>query len=268
MLLSCCPSGGTERNVKLSRTHYLLGADYLKKKMANAAKRELLKSIELDAANKDANQLLGVIFFMEGLEKVNLLERENCLTGKAALEQRREANKEFRRSKKYLQAAVDLARKQNKTESDGLNYLANVALHLKRYDEAIALAKKALDNILYGSRHLALGTLGWALYRKGDLDGAARELRQAVFHEPRFCIGRYRLAKVYYKQKRLDAARTELEKVVADKACPIQEAYQLLGLVQMKQNKLDEARKSFTTCVKIKPTSCVSKECQRYAKLM
>jgi type IV pilus assembly protein PilF len=130
------------------------------------------------------------------------------------------------------------------------------------------LAQKALKNILYVPRYLALGTLGWAYYHKGDLSAAARELRQAVFQEPKFCVGRYRLAKVYYDQKRYDQAIRELEQVIGNQACPIQEAHQLLGLAYMKKRDLEHAREQFGACVKLNPQSCISEECQRYAKLM
>jgi Tfp pilus assembly protein PilF len=268
ILLGACPSNGGQQNSKLAQTHYLLGSDYVKKKMPDAAKRELMRSIELDPENKDAQQLLGVIFFFEGMNKVNILERERCLKGAAASEQRGEANKDFRRCERYLLEAVRLAKKDKKTESDALNYLANVSLHFERYDEAIVRAEQALSNILYTSRHLALGTLGWAYFHKGKLAPAARELRQSIFHQPRFCVGRYRLAKVYYKQEQYTEAHAELQKVIDDKSCPIQEAHHLLGLTLMKLKKPEQAKVEFDTCVKLNPKSCISEECRRYAKLI
>lgn len=265
-LVTACPSAGVKRDPKLSETHFLLGSDYLKKKMPSLAKSELIKAVELDPDNSDAHELLGVLFFFEGVNKVNILERTQCLTGVAAQEQRQEANKEFRRCETHLLKAVSLSEQEKKTESDALNYLANVSLHFKRYDEAITRAKKALSNVLYVSRHLALGTLGWAYYQKGDLVAAARELRQSIFHEPQFCVGRYRLAKVYYDQKDYDATIKELQKVVGDKACPIQEAHHLLGLALMRKKDPDQAKIEFDSCVKLNPNSCISEECRRYAK--
>jgi type IV pilus assembly protein PilF len=263
-----CGTSTPVHNQKLSHTHYLLGDDYLKKKMPDAAKRELVRALELDSGNKEAMTLLGVIFFLEGMQKVNIIDRGRCLRGVAAEEQRKEANEDFRRSEEYFGSAVKLAEKEKKTDSDALNYLANVALHFKRYDESIALSKRALDNILYPSRQMALATLGWAYYSKGDRASAGRELRQAIFHEPRFCVGRYRLAKVYYDDKRFTEAVDELKKVTEDKSCPIQEAYQLLGLSYLKVRDSEHARQQFDQCVKLDPRSCVSEECRHYMKLM
>jgi len=81
---SCNHTEGAKRKPELSHTHYLIGEDLLRKKQPEGAKRELIKSVELDPDNKDAHQLLGMIFFLEGVHKMNLLEREQCLKGIAA----------------------------------------------------------------------------------------------------------------------------------------------------------------------------------------
>lgn len=268
LLVGACPSAQVKRDPKLSHTHFLLGSDYVKKKMPHAAKKELLEAVKLDPQNREAHELLGILFFMEGVGKVNTMERTQCLRGVAAEEQRSEANKEFRRSEVHLLEAVKLVDKDKKEGSDALTYLANISLHFKRYDEAVARAKQALSNILYVPRHLALGAMGWAYYHKGDLGSAARELRQSIFHEPKFCIGRYRLAKVYYDQKDYEGAIRELKRVTADKACPIQEAHHLLGLALMKKKEPEQARTEFDTCVKLNPNSCIAEKCRRYAKLI
>ena len=267
-LLAACPSGAVQKNAKLSKTHFLLGSDYMKKKMPGAAKRELLRSVRLDPENREARKLLGAIFIFECMHKLNILERQRCLRGISAKEQRREANKDFERGEAHLLEAVKLAKKLKKVESDALNYLANVSMHFKRHDEAVARAEEALANIVYASRHLALGTLGWAHFHKGDLVSAARDLRQSVFHQPGFCVGRYRLAKVYYHQKQFKAASEQLEKVKENKSCPIQEAHHLLGLTLLKLKQPGQAKVEFDSCVRLNPKSCISQECRRYAKLI
>ena len=246
----------------------MLGEDLVRRKDPEGAKRELIQAVQLDPENRDAHSLLGVIFFMEGVQKVNILDREQCLRGVAAEEQLREANKEFRRAEDYFRTTLALSEKESRVDSDVLNYLANVALHFKRYDEAVSLCKRALENILFTQRQTALGTLGWAYFLKGDRVSAARELRQSVFQEPRFCLGRYRLAKVYYEDKAYEKASEELRKVVEDKACPIQEAHELLGLTFLKLHEPEQARTQLEKCSDLNPRSCISEECRRYAKLM
>ena len=56
--------------------------------------------------------------------------------------------------------------------------------------------------------------------------------------------------------------------MVEDKACPIQEAFELLGLTLLKLRDPEQARSQFEKCNTLNPRSCVSEECRRYAKLM
>ncbi|PID38074.1 MAG: hypothetical protein CSA24_01800 [Deltaproteobacteria bacterium] len=261
-----CPAA--RRNPKLSRSYYLLGRDYFAKKQPSLAKSELLKAIKHNPDNGEAHQLLGVIFFLEGVHASNFIDRRQCIKGDAAKDQLAEANAAFRLAAKHLDRVVKLSKKTKKAESDALNYLANIALHFERYDKAIKLCDQALDNILYRDRYLALGARGQAYFKQGDLKSAARDLRQSLFHKPTFCLGRYWLAKVYYARKQYDAAAAELLKVTADKRCPLQEAYQLLGLCYLKQRKSEEARALFQQCVTRNPKSCISQECKRYAQLI
>lgn len=256
------------KNTKLSRSYYLLGRDYFAKKQPSLAKSELLRAIKHNADNVDAHQLLGVIFFLEGVHASNFIDRRQCIKGEAAKDQLAEANTAFRLAEKHLGSVVKLSKERKKEESDALNYLANISLHFEHYDKAVKLCDKALDNILYRDRYLALGTRGQAYFKKGDLKSAARDLRQSLFHKPNFCLGRYWLAKVFYARKQYEAAAGELRKLTADKKCPLQEAYQLLGLCYLKQRKSEEARALFQQCVARNPKSCISQECKRYAQLI
>ncbi len=262
-----CLTSHNEKNIQLSTTHSQLGADYLKKKMPLAAKRELLKALELDEANHEAHHLLGCIFFLEAVQEVNYVERNNCLNGIEAEEGIEEANKDFQKSKHHFNLAVQIYAKKDRVDSESLNYLANIALHFKQYDDAISFAKKALSNIVYASRHLALGNLGWAYYLKEDFKHAERELRQAIFQEPKFCIGRYRLAKVYYDQGKYEKAFEELKTLEAETECPIQEINVLLGMIYLKKRDIESAKRQFDLCIKIHPKSCIADECRRYLKL-
>lgn len=263
-----CAGGDSLRKQRIASAHYRLGADYLAKKMPQQARAELVRALQLDPDNQDANHLLGVVFFLEGIHALNYIDRSQCLQGDAAAEQLRTANDLLRQSETYLARAVELSRRAGATDSEGLNYLANVALHFKRYDEATRLCSAALDNILYTSQHLALCNRGWARFGKGDLAGAAADLRQALFHQPEFCLARFRLGKVYFEQRDFARAATELELVVKLKDCPIQESVHLLGLSYLRQNQREEARHQFERCVEMNPRSCLSQDCRRYLKLI
>ncbi|MCC6746537.1 MAG: tetratricopeptide repeat protein [Deltaproteobacteria bacterium] len=263
-----CDGQSTQRNTKLAGTHYLLAADLVRKRNPEGAKAELMRALELDPDNRDAHQLLGVVFYLEGVHAMNFLEREQCLEGRAAQEQREVANERFRRAEQHLARSVKLAAQERTIQSEDLTNLASVALHFKRYDEAIQHCDKALQNILFTNRFTALGNRGWAYFLKGDRVRAARDLRQALFYQPKFCIGRYRLAKVYYEEREYAKVITELKHVTDDKDCPIQEPFQLLGLTYGRLRQTEEARQQFDRCVALNPKSCISLECRRYVKLI
>jgi type IV pilus assembly protein PilF len=145
--------------------------------------------------------------------------------------------------------------------SEALNNLSVVSIHFGRYDEAVTLAEKALSNIVYREPFAAQGNLGLAYLGKNELARAAKALRQALFDQPQFCVGRYRLAKVYYEQKEYDLAAEELDKVTGEKTCPIQEAFHLAGLVSLRRDDRGHAAQMFERCVALAPRSCLAREC-------
>lgn len=254
------------RNVSLSQAHFRLGADYFAKRAPQAAKSELLRAVHYDDENQEAHYLLGVLFLAEGIHALDYAERGRCLRGPAATEQRQAADEAFLLARKYLARSVALARREERTDSEALNALANVELHFKRYAEAIRLCSEALDNVLFAGQHLALANRAWAEFERGDLPHAARDLRQALFHRAAFCLGHFRLGRVYYAQQRWSEAIEELQIAAGDPTCPIQDASFYLGLAYAKQGHLDQAREQFAQCVTRDPKSCISFACRRHAR--
>ena len=265
VLAAGCGDISTEKNIELSRTHYLLGEDFLKKKKPLQGKQELLKAVKRDPENRLAYHLLGFVAFMEGLRSLNYVDRVQCLQGVEAEEQRKLASADFKRSEKYLIRSVKMAKKENKVESEALLWLANIAIHFKRHDDAIKYVSSGLENSYYPSRHLLHGVRGWALFQKGEYRKAGEELRQAIYNQAKFCLGHYRLAKVHFARKQYDKALKELAWTAKEK-CPIQEAPYLLGRAYAQKRSMEQARKEFERCVKMNPKSCLSKVCRRLAK--
>ena len=58
--------------------------------------------------------------------------------------------------------------------------LANVYLDLGRYDEAIALYEKALEDILYKTPFIAENNLGWCHYKRGNIEKGIDHIRTAI----------------------------------------------------------------------------------------
>ena len=145
------------------------------------------------------------------------------MKGESLALEKQDADAQFKKAEVELRKAIAL----KDDFSDARNNLAVVMIHFGRYEEAVQLEEKALANIVYREPYAAQGNLGQAYLEKHDYVRAAKALRQALFEQPKFCVGRYRLAKVYYEQQDWDHAAEEITQVVNDKACPIQEAYHL-----------------------------------------
>lgn len=258
LALASCGPAQTRVDPEASEKRYLLGADYFNKGHVGPALEELLKAVELNPNNPEAHNLLGLVFLRKGAEAEELSTRNQCLKGEELRLEKQEMDAQFKKAEEQFDKAVQL-----KPEfSEARNNLAVVMIHFGRYDEAVKLEEKALSNIVYHEPYAAQGNLGQAYLEKHDLVRAAQALRQAVFEQPRFCVGRYRLAKVYYESKEWDRAAEEIEQVTSDKACPIQEAYQLAGLVALRRNDRDKAQQMFARCVELAPKSCLATECK------
>ncbi len=254
---AACAGPQTRVDPDASDKRYLLGADYFQKGLVGPALEELLKAVELNPQNPDAHNLLGLVFLRKGAEAEEMSVRAQCLKGEELRLEKAEMDAHFAKAEKHFNEAVRL--KPNFSEA--LNNLAVVAIHFGRFDDAIQQEEKALANIVYRDPYAAEGNLGLAYLSKNDFPRAAKALRQALFEQPAFCVGRYRLAKVYYEQKEYDRAAEELEKVTGDKACPIQEAFHLAGMVSLRREDGARAQELFARCVQLAPRSCLAREC-------
>ena len=115
---------------------------------------------------------------------------------------------------------------------------------------------------------MARANLGWAYLQMKQTQRAWKELHEAVSRAPRFCVGRYRLAKVYFERGDMAQAAENVDAVVEDARCPIQEAFLLGGLVHQRHRNRERARTLFRRCADLAPRSCVARECRRYSELV
>lgn len=242
----------------------MIGLDYFNKGLHRQALGELFEAVKLDAENAEAHNLIGLIFLRQGVDAIDLAEREQCLSGVAKDEQHEIADQKIKKAAEHF----TLAARHQKNFSEALNNLAVTALHFKDYKAVVRYEDEALSNILYRDVHVALGNRGWAYFQQGDAVHAARDLRQAVFHQPNFCLGRYRMAEVHYSRKDYPAAAAELERVWQDAACPLQEAYHLYGKVLALQGDREGARRRFERCQEVAKDSCLARQCARDARLV
>ena len=259
-----CAAHTKGRDAEQSRIRYQLAADDFRGQRPEAALEELRNALEIDPGNADAYNLLGLIALSQGAEYVRQVETAGCLHGADAESLRRDAMTKFHEAEGHLRKATTL----RPSFSDAWNNLAVAALQLDSYDEAIMAAQNALKDVAYGSPELARANLGWAEYQKKDLNAAWKALHEAVARLPGFCVGRYRLAKVYVDRGQYDEAAEEIDAVVNNPACPVQEAFLLAGLVHQHRGDGAGARSLFDRCVSMASRACLAAECRRYTGMI
>jgi type IV pilus assembly protein PilF len=259
---ACVPRA--KRDPEQSQVLYELGAKYYASRRVEAAIEELQKALKADPENADAYNMLGIIALKQGHDYLQQLETASCLRGREAEVVREDALQKFREAEMNFHKAVDL----RKDFSNAWNNLSVATFHLEEWDASISSAKNALKDPTYAEPQVARANLGWAYYYKKDLLNAWKELHEAVSQTPGFCVGHYRLAKVYLDRGELESAAEEVDAVVGNDKCPIQEAYLLAGLIHQRRKERERARALFERCASLAPRSCMAAECSRYAQLI
>jgi type IV pilus assembly protein PilF len=142
-----------------------------------------------------------------------------------------------------------------------------ISLYFHEYERAQHELELALDTQFYTEKYSALANLGWAYYEQGDLIRAMTELRQSVLMNPDYCVGRYRLAQVYLDYQMTEQALEEIERVIADDRCPIQDAHRVAGIARMRLGFGSGASEAFESCLELAPRSCLANACRQFLTL-
>jgi type IV pilus assembly protein PilF len=261
-MTGCVPHN--KRHVDEAQIRYQLAGDYFRNRRVEPALEELQHVLQLDPENADAYNLLGLISLQQGAEYLAQAETDACLKAEDAQSVRREGSVKFRDAQQKLSKATEL----RPGFSEAWNNLAVAAIHLQEYDLAITAAGNALKDVTYPEPEVARANLGWAFFQKKNIQAAWKELHEAVSRAPGFCVGRYRLAKVYVERADYDRAAEELDAVAATAQCPIQEAFLLGGMVNQRRRDSVKARRLFARCVDLAPRSCLAAECKRYSEMI
>ncbi len=253
-----------KRDTEQAFVRYQLGLEYFRARRVEAAVEELRKSLEADPENAEAYNMLGIIALNQGHDYVAQAESADCLLGPDGELVRQDAARRFREAEQQFRKAVAL-RPEFPT---AWNNLSVAALQLQDWGAAATAASEALKDSTYGEPEYARANLGWAYLQMKETQRAWKELHEAVARAPRFCVARYRLAKVYFERGDMAQAAENLDMVVEDARCPIQEAYLLAGLVHQRDRERDRARALFRRCTDLAPRSCVARECKRYSDVI
>ncbi|MCP4600539.1 MAG: tetratricopeptide repeat protein [Proteobacteria bacterium] len=203
-----------------------------------AAIRNLTRAVDADPKNDHAHYLLGIIRFGRG---------------------------EYDKAEKHLKETTRLREAGDPTGLSGArNNLGLLYIHLKRHAEAVELLEASANEVLNREPWLAMGNLGWAYIELGEYDKAIEILRRAMFDQPKFCVGLYRLGQAYYLKKDYAAAETSLKQAVEvpEPGCDaIQEAYQLLGMSYLRLGEDAKAKGALRRCQDITKTTEIGALC-------
>jgi type IV pilus assembly protein PilF len=252
------------RDPDQSTALYDLGWKFYEGRRVEAAIEQFNNALKADPDNADAYFMLGTIALNQGHDYVEQAETADCLHGRDAELVRQDASRKFRDAEQSFRHAVDL----RPSFAMAWNNLAVAELQLQEWDAAIAATEEALKDPSYASPEVARANLGWAYFQKREGQRAWKELHEAVARAPGFCVARYRLAKVYVERGDMEQAAENVDAVVNDSGCPIQEAFLLGGLVHQRRKEVVRARALFGRCADMAPRSCVAAECKRYGQLI
>ena len=241
LLFACSGSQSKEKSLRQSERFYEAASiAWFEEHNSLAAIRNLTRAIETNPDNDEAHYLLGIIRLGRG---------------------------EFNEADKHLSETIRLRQGGDPAGLSGAeNNMGVLLIHLKRYDEAVEILKKSSNEVMNREPWLAFGNLGWAYIEMGEYDKAIEVLKRAMFDQPKYCVGLYRLGQAHYMKKEYENAATYFSEAVAvpETGCDqIQEAHQLLGMSQLRLENTKEAKASFERCVNINRLTETGKACTK-----
>lgn len=232
----------------------------------NAALEELNKSLVADPGYAQTHFLLGLIYLKKATTEIDVSTRFQCMTGEALEEHKNTADQLLKKARNHFVRAA----RDKQLASKSQNNIAAIDIHFGNYEEALAAARLALEDLVYQEGHVARSNMGWAYFHLKKYENAVAQFTQALLAESKFCIARYRLARTYIESERTEDAISEFEKTLRQgfPCNGIQEVYLYLGLAHVKLGQADDASRRFEECIALAPESCTALECKKYLKLL
>lgn len=238
LVLSGCVSGRGQNTPKPNPAsyHYQMGLSYLGERNYSSALFDLTEAEKLDPENPDVFYNLGLALM--GKKRPDLAEA------------------------KFLRA-IELKSGFSAARNDlGVAYL-----DLKRWDNAIQQFKIVKDDLFYGNNENACINLGLAYLGKGEYAKAQEELQAVAILNPRNPVVRLALGRVWFARDKSEQAIAEYKKALAiyqDYGA----AHYYLGQAELKRNKVDAARVSFTEAVRLIPDTELGRAALGYLELL
>ena len=213
------------------------------------AMKELLTGAKLYPENPEIQYLLGLVYFIGFRKHVEAEE--------------------------HLRIAIGL-RSDGFPEADHL--LGTVLVDAGKPKEALPFLERARANILYGTPYFAEQEMGWAKYRLGRYDEAARHFENALRAQPNLCGIYTRLADVYEAQQDYRSALRVLSEFVnrcdSDKLRKntgnklLVYGYFRMGMTLIKVGEPAKAKDALSICVNRFASEPVATKCNESLRLL
>ncbi|HUT77606.1 MAG TPA: tetratricopeptide repeat protein [Polyangia bacterium] len=238
MALACGPEISDKAIRQSERFYEAAYISWAEERDNLAAIRHLTRAVGANPDNDNAHYLLGTIRLGRG--EIDLAET-------------------------HLRAAVRLRGTDRPADrAEAQNSLGVLLLHKGEYDEAIAVLEEAASEVLNREPWIALGNLGWAYIEIADYDRAVTAIERALFDQPDFCVGLYRLGQAHYLAGDHERAEQALARAVAVQkpGCDrLQEAFHLLGMARLRLGDADGSREAFDRCIEINARNEIGRSC-------
>lgn len=232
-LTGCGPSPQlrveADENYQLAQ-QYFGGGSYL------LAEQEIRKALDLVSHEPRYFELLALIYQVQG--RLNLAEEA------------------------YLAAL----QKTDVPPSVLVNY-STILLLRDRYDDAIGMAKRALEDPGYGKPALAYTNIGLAYLKKGELRQAAEDLRTALEYQPALPEAHQNLGLVYARLGEPEQAIRSFREAIRYRPSYV-EAYAGLGQALLENGRQDEARAAYERVIALAPDSELAGASRRQLRLL
>ncbi len=232
VLSGACSSAEVDRKAREEKAdfHYNLAAGYFQSKNIDLAIRELVAALEIDPDHADSHYLYGFIEF-----------------GRKQFEEAATSFKHALQTRPNYYAAR--------------NHLGATYLELERWADAIATLEPLLKEPNYTTQSLVYNNLGWAYLKLGDMRLADKNLKLAVFLNPKLCNGYRNLALLAMAERDFNAAVEQMTE--ATTRCP---TYAELHLQRAEAltaaGKLGEADAEFHKCAELGGDTMLGRRCK------
>jgi Tfp pilus assembly protein PilF len=160
-------------------------------------------------------------------------------------------------AQRRLQPAEDayrLALQQPNVPPSVLVNYSTLLLLRGRTDDAIIMARRALQDSRYGKPAVAYTNLGLAYFKKGALSQALEELHHALEYQPDLPEAHYNLGLVHAALGQSDKAIGAFREAIRYRFSYV-EAHASLGTALLEAGRKDEARLAFERVIALAPDS-------------